>query len=332
MEILAIEPLNIDWALFSSVYDSVYANCNYKPLSEDIDYEHLTMVFIALLDGKVVGRVSVYINHDLSYKTYTAGLLGNFECINNKELCMKLFMEAIFFLKEQKIQYVIGPMNGSTWYNYRFSLHNNFTNFFLEPHHPLYYNNLWSENGFEPIANYISCIDRHLAYNNKFVSVREKQLTDQGVIFRNLNINVFDEEIRKIYEFSLEAFKNNFLYTPISWNIFIEKYRKIQFFLKQEHIIIAEDKGHVAGFIFCIDNITEKLEKSLILKTIAVKNLPKYTGMGQILTTKIVQYAQIEGYTNIIHAFMKDDNVSAVMSKKHASESYKSYVLYGQKL
>ena len=58
--------------------------------------------------------------------------------------------------KKLNYGFLIGPMNGSTWDNYRFSLHNNFNNFLLEPYHPVYYNQQFLSAGFKPIAHYSS--------------------------------------------------------------------------------------------------------------------------------------------------------------------------------
>src|ERR1700739_1381121 len=142
-------------------------------------------------------------------------------------------------------------MNGSTWDNYRFSVHHNHLNFLLEPYHHLYYNDLFTGNGFEPIARYSSSIDTKMDLDHPQVLKREAELLNAGIKIRDINMSRYENELSLLYPFISDAFKNNFLYTPISWETFRERYIEAGQIICPGYTLIATDKEErVAGFIF----------------------------------------------------------------------------------
>ena len=97
--------------------------------------------------------------------------------------------------------------------------------------------------------------------------------------------------------------------------------------------MIAEDeKENIIGFIFCYEDLLNKKEKSLVIKTLARDQSKKWSGLGAVMANRIIVLAKERGYKSVIHAFMMDDGSSSESSRKFFGNVYKEYVLYGLKL
>ena len=229
--------------------------------------------------------------------------------------------------------FLIGPMNGSTWDNYRFSLHNKYDNFLLEPYHHIYYNRQFLSAGFKAIAHYSSGINTDSFCGHKEVLMKEAGLVNAGLTIRNIDWENFDNELKNLYPFICRAFQHNFLFSPISKEVFLEKYKKIGSLINPEFVLIAEDgENNIAGFIFCYDDLLNKKEKSLVIKTLARDRSKQWSGLGSVLANRIIGLAKKQGYQSIIHAFMMNEGNSSESSKKFFGDIYKEYALYGLEL
>ncbi len=301
---------------------------------ESFNKDYLHKILIAKKNNEPVARLAIYNNPYLIYNDTQAACIGNFECINDITTAKKIIDTATQIVKsELKLNFIIGPMNGSTWDNYRFSLHHNSPNFFLEPYHHLYYNVLFEKSGFEPIAKYISSLDTEVIHDTPEILKLNEHFAALGVVVRDIDLNNYETELEKVYALSSEAFKTNFLYSPISLSSFKEKYLAIKQVAKQGFILMAEDSNkNLIGFIFCIDDLYDTKQRSFIVKTIARKNEKKWSGLGSILANKVFRKAAAENYTSVVHALMIENATSRKLSTSFAGEIYKNYALYGKEL
>ena len=78
----------------------------------------------------IIGRCSVYINSELKYEGSNTASIGNYECIDDENASAYLIRYVTDICRNKGIKNIIGPMEGSTWNKYRFSIHNNYPNFF----------------------------------------------------------------------------------------------------------------------------------------------------------------------------------------------------------
>ncbi len=253
-----------------------------------------------------------------------------FEAEDNIEAVKFLFDEIKKYAKEKGYNYLIGPINGSTWKKYRVTLPSANPPFLLDNYNKPYYAKLFESCGFETIANYTSSIsknlDRDYSRMEKFGKIFEKK----GVKIRNFDPQNFDRDIHKIYEVSVKSFVNNFLYTPIGYDDFYKMYEPVKNFLNPEWILIAEnEQDQPVAFLFGFDNLYERNKKSLVLKTLAKIPEHKYNGIGSYLIELLHYKANLNGYDNIIHALMHENNVSANIL---SGELYHEYKLYGVKI
>ena len=290
----------------------------YTTQSEDVsDCEKL---FVVKENEKVLCRLGFFAN----------GQFGFFEAENNLESVKFLFNQVKTYAKSKGYDYLIGPINGSTWKKYRITLPSNNPPFLLDNYNKPYYAELLENCGFETIATYTSSICRNLNKDysrlEKFSSIFEKK----GIKIRKFNPENFEEDIRKIYNISLNSFVNNFLYTPIEFEDFYKMYEPAKSFLNPEWVLLAENMDDEAiAFIFGFDNLYNKNKKSLVIKTLAQISDYKYRGIGSYLVEYLHQKAQLAGYDNIIHALMHKNNVSTNIL---SGELYHKYKLYGVKL
>ena len=118
--------------------------------------EFLEGCYVFLKNNQAIARFAFYENPELIINDENAASIGSYECINDPE-ASKIILEFAANLALQKgYKWLIGPMEGSTWNNYRFSEHHNYQNFFMEPYHHLYYNDQFINFGFNPISSYSS--------------------------------------------------------------------------------------------------------------------------------------------------------------------------------
>lgn len=297
----------------------LYANDPFYTVQTE-DISACEQLFVVKKDEKVLCRAGFL----------SGGQLGFFEAENNLEAVKFLFDEIKNYAKSKGYDYLIGPINGSTWKKYRVTLPSNNPPFLLDNYNKPYYAELFKNCGFETIANYTSSICRNLDKDysrlKKFSSIFEKK----GIKIRKFNPENFEQDIRKIYDISVKSFVNNFLYTPIGFEDFYKMYEPVKRFLNPEWVLLAENKNDEAvAFVFGFDNLYCRDKKSLIVKTLAQIPDYKYKGIGSYLVEVLHQKAHFAGYDNVIHALMHESNVSANIL---AGELYHRYKLYGVKL
>lgn len=239
------------------------------------------------------------------------GLLGWFEAENSPDAAAALFDAVQAHFSRLGISSVIGPMNGSTWESYRVALPEG-TPFFLDAESMPYYWNLFESNGFEVIAEYHS--SRADLSETSFRKL--EQLTSffqsRGVTIENFERGKAEVILREIHELSLESFRNNFLYSPISLEYFLQKYLPLVVNIPPEFILLARDpSGRLAGFLFSVPNLLCRDRKELILKTIAVRPDCRRLGLGTFLVELCRRRAFEAGFQTVYHALIYDANPSA---------------------
>lgn len=284
-------------------------------------------------DGKILARAALIYNptliapKTLGFVPEKIAQIGFFEAENNFEAVKFLFDEIKFYAKTQGYDYLIGPINGSTWKKYRITLPSENPPFLMDNYNKLYYAKLFEDYGFETISNYTSTICENLDSDysrlEKFASIYEKK----GIKVRKFNPENFEQDLKKIYDVSVKSFVNNFLYTEINFDEFLKMYEPYKNFMNPEWILIAENENNEPiAFLFGIDNLFSRDKKSLIMKTLAALPDYKYRGIGSYLIEMVHKKAYSVGYQNIIHALMHESNVSANIL---AGKLYHQYKLYG---
>lgn len=327
-------PADKDYHLFDDFIKELYEPNSQRFLrgNDPVD-AFLEGCYILQKENKTVGRFALYMNPNLKFKDQLACCIGSYECLNEIEISNELISSAVRRAKELGYSYIIGPMEGSTWNNYRFSDHNRYPNFFMEPFHHAYYSNQFKEFGFSVIAEYVSNLDDEVTFPEKDINTFEEYYKARGAQFRILRMDDLENDLRKIAHFSNDAFQHNFLFTPIDVEDFVAKYMRIKNYFDSALVMIVEDeKNEIEALSFSIKDHNESRGKSLIIKSLARRNDTKLRGIGAYLIQKTYQLARANGYDNVIHALMIKDNASKKISENYHGENYKSYSLFGMNI
>ena len=333
MQVIKTIPGDSDFHLFEALPAELYPTDSIRlQQKENINKALLQQGYVLVDRNKTVARAALYNNEDLFFDKKRAACIGNYECAEDLSYSAELLTAIVNDAKSIAAEYIIGPMNGATWDDYRFALNHERPPFFMEPFHHLYYNTQFANFGFEPLAHYVSGISDCTNYQPASAGTFEK-LYENGVQVRPIHLTDFDKELEKLYSVCMLAFRNNFLYTPVSFQYFKEKYTAAKEVIDPDFFRIAEDRdGNIVGFMFCITDFYNKEENSLIIKTIARHPDEKWKGMTNLIGDMIYTLARDKGYKNILHAFMHQNNASVSVSKNFSGSVFRKYILYGRYL
>jgi hypothetical protein len=332
--IISTRPEDPYFQLFENFPKTIYpATSNRLLIPEGINEDFLKSGYMLMEGSRVVARAALYENPDLKFNGKKSWCIGNYEAIDDASSGSELLRNIISVAKANGAEFVIGPMNGSTWDNYRFSTAQDQPDFFTEPAHHQYYNDHFQIAGFGVIARYHSNIANISAVSDPEITKRDLALADGGVVIRPINLAQYERELEKIHEFNSFAFSSNFLYTPIKMEAFIRKYSKSKTLLNPKFTLVAEDRNsNIIGYYLCLDDLFNKTQKSLIFKTLVRHPDPKWRGLGHVMGNRIYQKAFADGYESFIHPFIYDKGTSVNLSKDFSGRHLKNYVLYGKEI
>jgi len=332
VEIIATKPNESNFNLFNELIKDLYPeNSSRFKFGNEPEEKYLVSCYVLLIGNKPKARYAIYNNPHLFYKSKKVISIGSYECVKDRYISKTILNHAKEKAKELGAEILIGPMDGSSWSNYRFSLDNDKSNFFMEPYHYIYYNKQFTDFGFETIESYYTNYSNDPDFDEEFIISTEKEFNAKGLFIRNMNKEDFENELNKIGAFTIENFQKNILYTPIKSEEFVEKYINFKDYLLPEFVFIAEDsKKEIHGIYYGIPDYFNPKPKTIIIKTIARKlNTPYKKNLINLLMHKFRKQMNISGFKNEIHAFMHLDNASRNVSERYSGKGLKSYALYG---
>jgi hypothetical protein len=320
MDIQYFRKDDVDFAVFETLV-----------IPDQVPIEHFYIGIVVQEDGQALAKAALYLNPHVVYQHYKVGLLGAYAATENISAC-KLLLETLEDLARQLgLDMLLGPMNGSTWEDYRFMDAPGGASFLMEKTHPTYYSQQWQSCGFEAIARYYSSESFQLQVDHAVLPI-EKRLQEEGVQMRPIDLASYEEELRRIHPFLSHAFSTNFLYSPIGEQAFVDKYLPIKSFLQADFVLIAEHRGEVVGVFLCVADVLDKTTKTLIIKTIARDPAPVYSGLGHVMAAQVYRQAYEQHFNRIIHAFLKEEGTSTPISRHFYGLPFKTYSLYGKVL
>ncbi len=293
--------------------------------------------------GDVAARLSLWWTQVPLHPGHRLGIIGQFTASARKRagksssptegnLAVELLSAALAELAAHGCTLAIGPMDGSTWEQYRFITERGTEPaFFLEPDHPAEWPRWFELAGFSPLASYCSSLAVDLSIRDPRVTRVTERLSDCGVAIRPLNPEAFTEELRRIYAVSTISFQSNFLYTPISQQAFLTKYGASRPWTLPALVLIAEQASRPVGFVFGVPDWLQRQRgqciETAVLKTVAVLPGRSYAGLGNVLVAEFHQAARSLGYRRVIHALMHENNNSLNLSG-HYAKPFRRYALF----
>ena len=263
------------------------------------------------------------------------GVVGHYAALNSAA-GVALLRHLCGQLRNRQCTLAVGPMDGNTWRRYRFvTERGQLPAFFLEPDNPDEYPQYFRDAGFYDLARYSSSVNEDLIGEDERVARTRERLSAQGVRLRTLRLDEFESELERIYDLSVVAFRDNYLYTPIERGEFIAQYRQVKALLVPELVLLAEIAQETVGFGFCLPDTAQAQRgepiDTVIIKTVAVLPGRRQAGLGAWLVADLQQRARALGFRRAIHALMHESNRSRNISR-HTAQVMRGYTLFARSL
>lgn len=284
---------------------------------------NLTWFYCAVVvrrNGKIITGLCVYSNPYIKHNGNSTVLIGNIKCEDNAEVFAMLINETVLIAQKLGAKCIIGPIDGSTWDAYRFSIREAEGVFSGDIVHDLYYNHLMLSNGFSTLHNYYSSVSKiQQRYTEEPLQI--------GVTIRNINSCKFEDELRALYPMCVSAFADNELFSPIDEAGFVKKYSAYEKYLDADFVKVAEDDMGIVALFFCYEGLYRRMP-ALIIKTIARHPERRYKGLVEMMAKKVLNKAYTEGITYVVHAFMHEENRSLKLSAEYGGKKINEYAVY----
>jgi hypothetical protein len=224
--------------------------------------------WLAYKGGKCSGRIAAII--DKQYNDYygtQVGFFGFFESVNDLNVVNELFSKAIGWLHSKGIKKILGPVNLSTA-NECGLLINGFhqSPFVQMAHNPIYYRELLEQNGFTKEIDLLAYYTPAEINNNATVMGKLKRVSDyitqkEGITFRTLLINRFDEELETIRNLYNEFMSENWGFVPVDKEEFKFMTSSLRQVLISDLAVFAEVRGKPVGFSVGIPDINQVMKR-----------------------------------------------------------------------
>lgn len=288
---------------------------------------------VARREGQRVGRLGYGMREGFAGAPGRTGYVGWYEAVD-PEAGARLLSAAAERLLGEGADRVVGPLDGSTWHRYRVSLPGEGNGedgkpFLSEPVNPADWPLHFEQAGFRPILEYETRLVREPASDPALDRSRAR-LAAGGIRLRPLDLADYDQELRRLYALSVEAFAANPLYTPIAFEEFAALYAGVRPLLDPSLVRLAEDRtGRLFGFVLAFPDALAAGHSRIVLKTLAAHPDARGMGLGGILVDDIHTIAAARGAA-VLHALMQVTNVSERISRRSGSELFRRYLLYGR--
>ncbi len=300
-----------------------------QPISPDP--KHLLCGVLVESDGEYLARAVCYLNpyHKIEDVQYVA--VGYVYCEDEFKTFQMLSNAISEVAKKNGVNKVLGPMDGSTWNAYRLVTSKQENPFLLEPVTPPYLSYFFKQDGWGSLANYHSQYTDSLNDNWHKVLPKHEFFIHKGVQFSIFDKSKAAELFEALADFCNKAFSKNYLFSPIAKVDFVEKMMPVLPILSPEYTLLAKNKsGQIVGFIFAYEDLLNKENKTLVIKTLARDADAKYSGLGAVLLSKVIKCAKEKGFVAGIHALMLETNVSTQISINYDGNDYRQYTLFSK--
>jgi L-amino acid N-acyltransferase YncA len=264
-----------------------------------------------------------------------AGCVGHFGAVDEAS-AVAILNDSCRRLALHGCRRVVGPMDGTTWRRYRLIIDRGpEPPFLLEPDNPDAYPSYFTAAGFEPIAHYFSALNTDLSVTDPRTAEAWERFAEGGATIRSIRLDRFEDELRAIYALSIESFRNNFLYSPISETDFLAQYLAIRAKIVPELILLAEKRSELLGFMFGLPNFAQAARgepvDTALAKTLAVRPGRSGAGLGSILMDRLQQAARSLGFKRVIHALMHESNHSLRISRRFG-KPFRRYAIFARRV
>jgi L-amino acid N-acyltransferase YncA len=296
----------------------------------------------AMYEGKLTARCSIWTETKLLHPPTAAqlelagnidvrlGFIGHYAATSLRA-GVELLELALAELKRKGCNYVIGPIDGSTWKRYRLITESCGEPLFaLEPVNPMSWNNHFQLCGFGSIKTYGSSLNKDLKSKDPELKTIKSRMSKQGVRLRSLDTENLQHDLEGIHRVTMDAMRDNFLFSPVDKATFLKEQMKLTALADPELVVVAEKAGKIVGYLFSYpDRPCLEVPQRLIMKTIARDPDEKLKGLGRLLFQETHARAYEKGFREAIHALYATGNTASEICHFYG-EQIRSYALYGK--
>lgn len=320
-------------------------------------FEHAEVAsFLAQKNGKTVGRISAILNKNYNdYHGSNVGFFGFFDVINDYEVAKALLDTAAEWCKNKGVDAVLGPTNFST---------NDTAGILVDGYHEPakimltynkpYYADLVEQYGFVKemdLYAYILYTAKASEKSIRLAQTLEERLAKQGIIFRNVNMKNFYDEVAAIRDIYNNAWSNNWGFVPWTDAELKHLADELKMIVNPDWVYIAEDNGVPVGFALTLPDINEitkgfkkgrlfpfnilklllgkKKTKFVRILALGVKENYRRKGIEAIFFAKNILQARKDNVTAGEVSWVLENNKEMMISaEKLNSELYKTYRIY----
>ena len=305
----------------------LYENCPYyvHPLRMDelnnfnpkknVSYEDCeTACFLAIEDGRVVGRIAAIIQKLYNEKVGEKRVrFSRFDAVNNQEVANALFSAAENWAKEKGMEIIHGPL-GFNDLDREGLLIEGFDQpqTFEEQYNYPYYQTLIENYGFVKEKDWLE----FKIFIPEKVDERMQRLSDAVLKRYNLRLAVaknkkkfINHYKKQIFEVLDEAYGSLHGVVPFTDKLRDQIISQFKLFIKKEFIIVLTDENdNVVAFGFAIPSLSEAIQKSKGRITLPalfrVMNAVKHPKIADFALVGVRNEYQSKGLTAIIMKYM----------------------------
>lgn len=221
--------------------------------------------FLLRENGRVIGHCSAIIDK----RNENKGLIGFYDCIENKDANNLLLDRVIEWLKKQGCSAIRGPVNLTIWHNYRFITKNKRNLEIFDPFNKDYYPRFWKNKGFSSVGKYVSATRQDPKYVLPYTKKAYEELSEHGFKIRCFNKENPTSDLKIILNLANKIFTDSWNFIPLTYDEFQYLYKDVLSIVDSDFIEIIEDKdSNPVGFCFSLPNPYNRTQ--LIIKTMGV--------------------------------------------------------------
>ena len=248
---------------------------------------------------------------------------------NETESALWLFKKISEEAKKLGATRLVGPLNYSTWFSYRWMTDGwDSVKTWPEPANEKYMPEFVKQIGFTEYLEYFSSIipakndEKHKKSKKKYEDALYK-----GFIFKRYTGMKIKSILNKIYNISTEVFADKPLYSPISRIMFKKIY--VSSFKKIDPVVdLCIYKKKTVGFSFFYENPYDK--DILLWKTVALKKEYQGYGLGSAFRYLVHQYAIENNKSYVMQLLMHVESKSKRLIAD--GEIIKKFALFSKKI
>lgn len=218
-------------------------------------------LWLAYKDNEPVGRISAQIDELVpKYHGINTGHFGYFDCIDDQDVANALLDTALGWLRENKMVEVIGPFSLSINEETGMLVDGFDTPPKLLMGHALpYFEKLITNYGLNRIKDTWAY---KLEIRHEILSPVMKKMVDRAidrghVVFRPINMNKYEEELKIILEIFNDAWTDNWKFLPFTQDELDHAVKEMKLIIREDFTYIAEVDGVPQAMMVTLPNINE---------------------------------------------------------------------------